>query len=56
MPSLREQAGQAPQPCSASTRSATTICSSRLALLAVAANSSPSNAVQVRGENWRPPW
>src|SRR6185436_9742756 len=51
-PSLREQAGQAPQPCLASTRSATTICSTRDASWA---RPPPPKARQVLGVNWRPP-
>ncbi len=55
-PSLEEQDGQAPQPCDASTRSATTICCSRVALSAVAANWPPPWPVHVLGENCSPPW
>ena len=51
-PSLREQAGQAPQPCLASTRSATTICCSRHAWWATPV---PPKARQVPGVNCRPP-
>ena len=47
-PSLREQAGQAPQPCLASTRSATTICSSRDAWWAEAL--AAERAPRARGE------
>src|SRR5215212_6936769 len=51
-PSLLEQAGQAPQPWEARTRSATRICSARLALWAEPV---PPLARQVPGANWRPP-
>ena len=55
-PALREHTGQAPQPCLASTRSATAICSARLAWWADGANWPPPKPRQVDGENCRPPW
>ncbi len=51
-PSFLEQAGQALQPCSSSTRSATAICSARLAFVGLPL---PPNAFQVDGVNCRPP-
>jgi hypothetical protein len=51
-PSRAEQAGQAPQPCDASTRWATRICAARLA---VAGEPLPPFARQVPAENCRPP-
>lgn len=51
-PSRDEHAGQAPQPCDASTRFATAICSD---LLADAGVPVPPLAAQVLWENWRPP-
>jgi hypothetical protein len=54
-PNLREQAGQAPQPTSSNTRSATMICCSRDACQARSANSLPPYASHVGGQNCRPP-
>jgi hypothetical protein len=55
-PALLEHTGQAPQPCPASTFSATAICSSRLARLAEEANWLPPKLRQVDGVNCSPPW
>src|SRR6476646_2679664 len=54
--SPRPQAGHAPGPCVASTRSATAICCSLVAKFAAGANSPPPCALQVLGENCTPPW
>ena len=53
-PALREQTGHAPQPCPASTRSATTICCSRLAWLALSAKTLPPKACHVEGGELEP--
>ena len=54
-PRLEEQDGHAPQPWFARTRSATTICCSRVAWFAVAAYCPPPCAFHVLGENCSPP-
>src|SRR5699024_388434 len=55
-PALALQVGQAPQPCTAWTFLAISICCSRVAWSAVGAYWPPPKAFQVDGVNCRPPW